>query len=364
MSFASLRLPPDMLRGSLLSEKYHTDGYLDALDRETLWYDAVWRDGLLSLVCPPLGRWRSAFRKARFRGDGVPLKVKRLRRYKRHEVLELVAPNCPRSLSVYLEDWRGESAVSAAQDDRFAGRNAMFYVSRNNDLRWLVDHARFHKAMHGAEALIVMDNASDAYSREEMAAALAPVGLDVMVLDAPFKYGPVGKPPYRRFEKFMQTALFNVLRLRFLGQARAVLNCDVDEVVLTEGGSVFDVAVQSRLGFVQIKGQWHSPAPGSRGPCAHADHIWVEDPPKGCPPKWCLRPDGPLAGWSWDMHGMERLPFLHARTDPNMRFAHCRAVSTGWKKEGRLRALSGTVKDPLAEHSFADAELVPCTHQA
>ena len=341
-----------MARASLLAEKYHTDGYLEALDRETLWYDAVWRAGVLHLVCPPLGKWRKAMRNGRFRGDGAPLNVKRLRRYKRHEVLELDAQRCPARVSVYLDEWRGESAVSAADLHWCAGQNTMFYVSRNNDLRWLVDHARYHRDLHGAEALIVLDNASDAYGTDEIEAALAPLGLQVLVISAPFKYGPMGKPPYRRLEKFMQTALFNVLRLRFLGTARAILSCDVDEMVLTEGRSVFDAAVESRLGFVQIKGQWHAPAPGSEGPYVHADHLWVKEPPNLCPPKWCLRPNGPLRGWSWDIHGIERLPILHARTLPDMRFAHCRAVSTGWKKANRLRTQADVVKDPLAEKAF------------
>lgn len=354
--FASLRLPPEMLRASLLSPKYHTDGYLEALDRETLWYDAIWRAGLLYLVCPPLGRWRRAMRKARFRGDGVPLGIKALYRYKRHEVLVLSAPTYPSRLSVYLGDWRGESAVSPAEPERFAGRDTLFYVSRNNALHWIVDHARLHQRLHGLEAMIVMDNGSDAYDLDEIEAALAPLGLQVLVLDAPFKYGPVGKPPYRRMEKFMQTALFNVLRLRFLGAARAILSCDVDEVVLTEGRSVFDAARSSRLGFVQIGGQWHSPAPGTDGPYLHADHLWVKDPAETCPPKWCLRPDGVLGGWSWDVHGIERLPMLHGLTLKDMRFAHCRAVNTGWKRQTRLRAWEGTVRDPLAARCLGDAE--------
>lgn len=353
MTFAALSLPDEMQRDSLLAPRYHTEGYLDALDRTTLWYDAVWDSGRLSLICPPLGRWRAAMRKARFRGDGVPLKLRRIRRYKRHDVVEIAAPQCPDRLSVYLDSWRGESLVSRAMPERFAGKNTFFYVSRNNDLRWMVDHARFHRDAHGAEALIVMDNMSDAYGLEDIAAALGPLGLDVLVMPAPFKYGPVGKAPYRRTEKFMQTALFNVLRLRFLRQARAILCCDVDEMVLSEGGSIFDAAMRDPLGFVQIKGQWHSPAPGSEGPYTHADHLWVETPPKPCPTKWCLRPNGPLGGWSWDIHGIERLPMLHKRTVSGFRFAHCRGVSTGWKKQGRLLALEGTVEDPLARQCLA-----------
>ncbi|MCJ7872854.1 hypothetical protein [Phaeobacter sp. J2-8] len=40
--FASLTLPDHMKRDTVLAVKSQPEGYLDALDRETLWYDAIW----------------------------------------------------------------------------------------------------------------------------------------------------------------------------------------------------------------------------------------------------------------------------------------------------------------------------------
>ncbi|MGX9357292.1 hypothetical protein ACS3SW_19590 [Roseobacteraceae bacterium S113] len=357
MSFASLTLPEHLLRPSALKPKYRPDGYLDALDRETLWYDAIWDAGRLYLVCPPLRGLRKHIRRARFRGDGAPLSFKRVRRYKRHDVVELKAETCPRQLTVYLGDWRGESAVNAADHARFSGKNTLFYVSQNNDLHWIVDHARFHQHHHGLEALIVMDNASTAYGAADIETALAPLGLDVLVLEAPFKYGPVGLPPYRRLEKFMQTALFNVLRLRYLAACRAVLSVDIDELVIGPG-SVFDAVCAGTLGFAQIKGAWALPAPGSAGPYTHGDHTFVANPPEICPPKWCMSPRSKLWGWSWDVHGIERLPLLHGRTLEGFRFAHCRAVTTGWKKQKRLLAPEGAVEDAQVRAALGAAGLL------
>jgi hypothetical protein len=40
-------------RQSRLKPQYRPEGYEDALDRETLWYDAIWSQGCVHLVCPP-----------------------------------------------------------------------------------------------------------------------------------------------------------------------------------------------------------------------------------------------------------------------------------------------------------------------
>lgn len=75
--FASLSLPAHMQRASVLAEKYRPEGYLAAMDRDTLWYDAIWSEGRLYLVCPPLNNFRAGFRKAVFRGDDRVLKLRR-----------------------------------------------------------------------------------------------------------------------------------------------------------------------------------------------------------------------------------------------------------------------------------------------
>ncbi|MCB1332277.1 MAG: hypothetical protein KDK26_01145 [Roseivivax sp.] len=350
MSFATLTLPDNLRRDSIVDVRYHTEGYLQALDRETLWYDALWTGGRVCLVGPRLNNLLAPFRAARFALDGQPVRLARLRRYKRHYVAELRAARAPQRVSVQIGGWRGESAVNATEPAGFARLNTLFMLQKDNDLHWIVDHARFHQKVHGLQAVFFLDNGSSRYGLDEIEAALAPLGLaQVTVLDAPWKYGPRGEKPHRNSEKYMQTALENVARLRFLPAARAVLNVDIDELVASlDGTNVFDAAVRSRLGFVQIGAHWRLPAPGTDGPYTHADHTHMHNPPKRTAPKWCLAPGGALGGFSWDVHGLERLPFLHGRTHKGLELLHCRAVSTGWKGAYRLNAPDGTRPDPVA----------------
>ncbi|MEC3860316.1 hypothetical protein VK792_03390 [Mesobacterium sp. TK19101] len=354
-SFQSQRFPDGMRRNSILRPRYHPDGYLERLDRDTFWYDAIWDAGRLTLVCPPFNNLRRRVRRARFQLDGRDVALARLRRYRRHDLLEFVAPKTPARILVQIGDWQGESGISIAQTDLFAGLNSAFYLSKDNDLEWLVDHARYHKAMHGLQGLVAVDNGSSRYAPEEIEAALAPVGLErLVVLSAPFKFGPLGLTPYRNTEKYLQTAVGNMVRLRYLSRARAVLSCDVDELVYgKDGANVFDAAVTSRLGIVQVPGHWRLPDPEATPPFRHAHHTRVQVPPRDTPSKFCIVPQGPLRRFSWDVHNPERLPFFRRMTDDRFEMIHCRALTTGWKDPGRIAAPDGTVTDPLAEQALA-----------
>ena len=60
-------------------------------------------------------------------------------------------------LSVGIDGWQEEVAVSPLGREAFAGRNCLVTLSRNNDLRWIRDWAAFHVREHGAEALLLFD---------------------------------------------------------------------------------------------------------------------------------------------------------------------------------------------------------------
>ena len=353
MRFARLTFPPHLRRASILKAKYRPDGYHNGFDDDTFWYDAIWRRGRVHLVCPPFNNLKPVVLGAEYRLDGAPARLLKYRAYKRHAVLELEAPAAPEAISVTLGDWTGEGPVHAAGLPGIDGARVHFYINRDNDLRWMADHARFTRRAHGLDAVVVIDNGSTLYGPDEIAETLRAEGVTPLIFAAPFKYGPIGKAPFRRTEKYLQTALFNALRLRGLDRAGAVLNCDLDELVLGPR-NVFDAARRSRLKFIQIEGQWMNPAPGSEPPFSHADHIWRHDPPKVCPTKWCIDPSGPLGGFSWDIHGLERLGILHRFPARDLRFLHCRGVSTAWKGQGRMRVPEGTVRDDAAAAFLGD----------
>ena len=352
MQFHRLAFPEHLRRHSKLPEAYRPETYADGFDADTFWYDAIWRKGVVHLVCPPLNNLRALVLGGEFRLDGEPAQIARERRYKRHTVLELAAPRAPDRIDVTLAGWTGETLVHEAGLPGLDGKRVHFCINKDNDLEWIAEHARLTKAGHGLDAVAVIDNGSTRYGTGEIAETLRAVGVEPYVFDAPYRYGPVGLKPYRRTEKYLQTALFNALRLRGLDRAGGILNLDIDEIAIGQG-SLFDAARSSKLGFVQIAGEWMSPPPGAEPPFRHEDHIHRFDPPRPSPPKWCLDPSGPLGGFSWDIHGLERLPFLHRFAAKGVWFLHCRGVNTNWKNKGRLKTPENTAPDREAEAAFA-----------
>lgn len=353
--FNPLTLPEHLRRESILTAKFQPEGYLEALDRETLWYDAFWADGTVTIIGPPLNNLGMMFRQARFAVDGTPVKLWRMHRYRRHFIAQFRVKTAPKTLSVTMTGWTGESPVSIAKPEVFHGLNTVLYINKNNDLQWIRDHAEWHKKEHGLQGAVIIDNGSTEYTPQQIEEALAPVGLSqVLVMPAPFKFGPMGAKPYRRTEKYLQTALLNVAGLRCLPTAAAVLHCDVDELIVRRGErGVFDAAKASRLGFIQIEGRWAYGAPDSEGPYLHRDHSYAHQPPRKSPPKYCVVPSGLMGGFSRDVHGLERLPLLHSWLHPEFFFLHCRGVSTGWKSSGRLKMPEATVRNPEAEAALS-----------
>ena len=318
-------------------EGQRPEGFDAAYDFDTLWYDAVRIGGTVHLVCPRLYTLRPLL--DRLHADGARAGRARVRAFRRHEVARLAAPSGASRLGLALGDWTAESGISADGAGHFAGLNAGLFISRDNRLEWFADWARFHVGEHGLEALLVMDNASTAYPPEAILEALAGTGLSrAVVLRVPQPYGPTRGKSGKGGAKFLQPAMLNLARLRYLRRARAVLNADLDELVWSRGGSVFDAAVRSPLGAVALRGDWRTPPPRTAPPYLHAQHVHERRGDYPCPTKYCIRPGGPLGRAGWDVHRLETplgaLP-LPARGD--MGYWHCRGISTDWKGYGRLK---------------------------
>lgn len=344
--FATLSLEGSgLLRQPRVPGAKRAEGYLGQFDATTLWLDAVWTGDRVILVCPRLNNLEPLVKRARFALDGRAVRP-RFRRYDRHTLILLPARARPDRVSVRIGAWQGETAVHGP-DTAMDGRNVLMTLSRDNDPAWIEDWARFHVHHHGADAALLVDNGSAVHGPEAIRAALQRAGLNrITVLATPLPYGPRGLPPFVNAELFLQTGVLNVLQYRFLRGARAVLNCDVDELVMTPGRSVFDMAVQSRLGYVSFPGRWVHLPPGEQGWPSHARHTHVDDPARRCPAKWCIVPSGSMAGFQWRAHRLERLPLRRLFHAGDAWFYHCRNITNGWKSLRRMRVKRGTVPDP------------------
>lgn len=322
-------------------------------DDTTLWYDAIWHRGTLRLICPRLHGLRDLMAAGTLMLDGVPVKRLRITQQERHEIVRIPARRKPERVHLEVAGQEIGSGVSDTQDGAaFAGQNTGLLLSRNNDLAWIEDFARYHVHLHGMQSVLFFDNGSDLYGPDDIFGALARGGLSQATLvSAPMPYRAQGVTQMGKssFEGgFLQLALLNIARLRFLRQARAVLQCDVDELVWTDdGASIFDRAVRHPLGIVRFNGAWRYPAPQEgREQIRHADHICARAVPDMCPTKYCLRPRGPLFWASWSVHRLNKL--RQRTTVPHNRagFWHCRQITTAWKSKVRLQGADDLRPDP------------------
>lgn len=239
-----------------------------------------------------------------------------------------------------------EIAVQPNLSARFAGRRVLHTLSRNNDIAWILDWVRFYVAVHGADAVLLYDNGSTDYASDDLRASLREAfpALVAEVVDWPFAYGPQGgmagavdgaETPWD--SDYCQTGSLQHARFRFLGEARSVLNVDIDELVLSpRGTSIFAATEQSRRGFIKFEGRWVSattPHAVPRGQGRHGD-FWLRDAAETdeCPPKWCAVPSkASRVKHCWSVHNLFGAR-ANRRISSEFAYAHMRGISQGWKE--------------------------------
>lgn len=353
LELSSLSLPESVgQRDFNVPDTHLTPEFTAQYDRQTLWYDAfVYRREVI-LVCPKLYNFEKLLRGGKIALNGQETPVGRIRRHRRHDTVHLAAPSGATEISVQFGSFSATRALSGVQNDTFAGLNTHVAISRNNALDWIEDFARFHRHHHGLQAMVLFDNASDAYTPGQIEARLKSTGLEKWaVVSVPQAYGPLGQKPHRGDSKFLQPAVLNIARMRFLATARAVLNTDIDELVLPGKRSIFDITRRHPLGFASIPGEWRFPDPQTRLPARHADHRFAKRTGSKPSAKFCISPGGPMGKLSWDVHKPDFISIDKMIRRKDMRFAHCRMVSTNWKANDRHTP----VRDLVPDKALCDA---------
>ena len=141
----------------------------------------------------------------------------------------------------------------------------MLTLSKNNELYWIGDWVRFFARRHGCDAVLFYDNSSTKYDLSEVYETIASIPRIevVVVVNWPYKYGPQGterdigpqKLPWD--SAYSQPGVLEHARHRFLDRAQAVVNADVDELVLTKDKvSLFELVSHSDTGYLRYPGYW------------------------------------------------------------------------------------------------------------
>lgn len=354
--------------------------YAERFDWKTLFYD-VYRVGRhVVLQGPPLFNLLEPLRQAEPFASGFRRFLPRARHYgmkKRGEIwlrtdANRIAFDCPLG--------RFDLAVQPSDHQRFAGKRVLLTLSKDNELRWIVDWARYHQRLHGAEALLFYDNGSRLYDRDELQARLAEAlpEMDVEVIGWPYLYGPQAGPGWAVNgiepdwdSDYCQVGVLQHARFRFLQQARSVMHNDVDELVIGTGGrGIFAAAEASRTGMVKFAGRWISVAtdhPIDPVACRHADFTWdeglaVED----SPPKWCIRPQAFGRGISWGVHNIFGARGNRVEST-EFKFRHFRGVTTNWNYQrwsDDAIDRSGLVRDDALIAAMEQAGITGRSHVA
>ena len=360
----------DLKRESKLPLHHRPKGYEKDFDANTLWYDAIQTNHhCLQLICPKLNNLTSAIRSARWTIDEMSIHLKRIRFCRFHDTIELVSthPWKAQKLTVQIGSWSGHSNITKPEPNIFRKRNTVFIMNKNNDLNWIADFIHFHIYHHKLEAIVLIDNGSTVYNLQDLQDMISKTDLKVaLIISTPLKFGPRIKQlekPYLIFEQkifhveqYLQTALLNIAHLRYLSKARAVLQCDIDELTYTPKTTIFNLAVKNPLGIASMAAVWRYSNPNKQNPTHHASHCFKHVATLDlCHAKYCIVPSGLINRFPlfWNLHWLELeqhensliLSLLSYRLNhflnycfkissllfcPRGKFWHCRSTTTGW----------------------------------
>jgi hypothetical protein len=335
-------------------------GFSEQFDSKTVFYDCVYvKDaGAVVLQGPPFLNLKRRLQPLRIGASSLApsltLELKHsIREGDRHAQIWVTAEQPIEALRVSSELGETDLQVSCDLNEFFRGMRVLYTLSKNNDLDWICDWIRFHRDVHGANAVLLYDNSSTVYGVNELMSRLQAIsGIDRLCIVAwPFKYGPNGRKGFWDSDFCQYGALENA-RWRFLQKAKSVLSCDIDEFALTSGKSVFELAESSGRGYLSFHGRWIVGVAEEANPAVvrHADFQYAlrfqsewrtERPMPGryvddrCPPKWAAVPARCPKTAQWMVHlvaGMnERAPLSTAS------YRHFRQVNTHWKYDRSQR---------------------------
>jgi hypothetical protein len=334
--------PQNSLRREAPRPKHLRDqSYEERFDSRTVFYDCFRTvDGCGTLlVGPPLLNLKHTVLRALRRAYGMFsfLRV-RVRELDRHSQIRM-GPTSDLDLPPGLFQ-QNRLVTKPNHCNIFRERRVVLTLSRDNELQWIKDWTHFFVRKHGADAVLLYDNASTKYESDEIREVINSVpGLAVgVVVDWPFLYG-IQDHSYPEWSDFCQYGVLEHAHHRFLAEARAVVNADIDEFPITKGGELlFDIALRSGAGYLKYGGQWVENASlspeaelatrrhkhyvyGLRSPTYDATRdTWTH--------KWTVIPARCAPDAQWCVHLV-----THMTPDPLsslVRFRHFKAINTNW----------------------------------
>jgi hypothetical protein len=256
----------------------------------------------------------------------------------------------------------GALPFQATADDLglFAGLNCALAFRLEEDVQTVATWLTWHAETYGLQGAVIVNRLPTTPAfMADLAVALGPTDLRVVVVDTDFPLGKPGLGPENhiyaapdapgkdRMEvpaddrwraPVGEAVLFELLKWRFLARARAVLTLDVTDVVPPDVANPFDACVAAKGGVVLLAGRRIYPWRIRQGqPARFGDHICRQfDATRGIA-RWGVAPAVAGLDATWRM-----VRVSYAKPDPT-------AVVPFWRAMG------------LRVTGFASSELAPKT---
>lgn len=158
-----------------------------------------------------------------------------------HQVYDLdrvsITSVLTQSNSFYLRDLRIDAVD---RSDKFSGIGCITTMQKNEPFHWIIDWIKFHYKEHGVRGFVIYNNNSTDYTTEELVEELNTLELDIVfeVVDWSMPYGP--ETP-RWDSDFSRYIMYEHFKYKYGWCCKYVLNQDVDEFFLVDGGKLEDV---------------------------------------------------------------------------------------------------------------------------
>lgn len=329
-------------------EKQRPAAFHERFEDRALAYDCFWHaDGeRILLAGPPPMNLLPEFRRATFTAlPSGAAPTARLYPSLSTMIIELRgAPAGTHAIAMALGHEQFVLEVQPNHADEFAGRRVLFAMSKDNELGWIAEWARYHAARHGTDAVILFDNGSGRYGVGEIEQTLLAVpGIArVAVPSWPGAFGMTDQAlainPY--WSHFLQISAMGVALRRFGAHAFGLLNCDVDELAATRSGRpIYDLLGQARRGLVVFRGQWIEAVADGEGATTHASYaLRLRDPraARSRPGKWLL---DPRRDWVQRLdvhpywHWVAGRPWFGKSMPEDAFYWHFKGINTRWKED-------------------------------
>lgn len=342
------------------------DSFYERYEQRVLYYDCF-RSGrdVLLVGPPPYGLGGTRF-------SGLPGKASlSAKTYRSDSVMITRLADVPGEVTTIRADLdSGEHfdlPIQPSSVSEFAGARLLFTMSKDNELAWIAEWARYHARVHGTDGVVFFDNGSTRYEMTEIEATIAAQGIArVAVHSWPYIYGApdpaVRLNPF--YTQFLQVASMSVVLRRYGMASAGILNCDIDELVGSpQGTTIYDLVQQSPQGLIVMRGRYMEPVPNEGDLFGdHRDYSrYLADTKLATsrPKKWALDPS---RGWVKSlkvhpyMHWIENRPFFSKSTPEGVFYRHFRAINTNWK-DRRTESLPDAGQALMVDQDYIETAL-------